>query len=125
MKKTIIGVIGVLVSVCVIAGVFAACKGADPKPQNSNQTISTDGSTSMEKVIGYLSESYMEENKNVTVTYNPTGSGLGIQAVAEGRCDIGLASRNLKDEEKENLNETVVAIDGIAVIVNNEKLLQI
>lgn len=120
MKKTIIAVIGVLASVCLIIGIFAGCKGAVSKPQNSKQTVSTDGSTSMEKVMGYLSESYMSDNENVTVTYNPTGSGAGIQAVAEGRCDIGLASRNLKDEEKANLNETVVAIDGIAVIVNNE-----
>ncbi len=82
------------------------------------QTVSTDGSTSMEKVIGYLSEAYMEENSNVKVTYNPTGSGSGIQAVLEGRCDIGLSSRDLKDEEKESLEGTVVAIDGIAVIVN-------
>lgn len=120
MKKTIIAVIGVLASVCLIIGIFAGCKGAVSKPQNSKQTVSTDGSTSMEKVMGYLSESYMSDNENVTVTYNPTGSGAGIQAVAEGRCDIGLASRNLKDEEKANLIETVVAIDGIAVIVNNE-----
>ena len=74
----------------------------------------------MEKVIGFLSEAYMEENPKVKVTYNPTGSGSGIQAVSEGRCDIGLASRDLKDEEKENLDETVVAVDGIAIIVNNE-----
>lgn len=120
MKKTIIAVIGVLASVCLIIGIFAGCKGAVSKPQNSKQTVSTDGSTSMEKVMGYLSESYMSDNENVTVTYNPTGSGAGIQAVAEGRCDIGLASRNLKDDEKSNLNETVVAIDGIAVIVNNQ-----
>ncbi len=120
MKKTIIAVIGVLASVCLIIGIFAGCKGAVSKPQNSKQTVSTDGSTSMEKVMGYLSESYMSDNENVTVTYNPTGSGAGIQAVAEGRCDIGLASRNLKDDEKANLNETVVAIDGIAVIVNNQ-----
>lgn len=84
------------------------------------QTVSTDGSTSMEKVIGYLSEAYMEQHSDVKVTYNPTGSGSGIQAVSEGRCDIGLASRNLKDDEKANLTETVVAIDGIAIIVNNE-----
>lgn len=120
MKKTIIAVIGVLASVCLIIGIFAGCKGAVSKPQYSKQTVSTDGSTSMEKVMGYLSESYMSDNENVTVTYNPTGSGAGIQAVAEGRCDIGLASRNLKDDEKANLNETVVAIDGIAVIVNNQ-----
>ncbi len=84
----------------------------------SEKTVSTDGSTSMEKVIGYLSEAYMADNSNVKVTYNPTGSGSGIQAVQEGRCDIGLSSRSLKDEEKADLNETVVAIDGIAVIVN-------
>lgn len=120
MKKTIIGVIGILASVCLMIGAFAGCKGADTTVQNNKQTISTDGSTSMEKVIGYLSESYMAEHSDTTVTYNPTGSGAGIQAVAEGRCDIGLASRNLKDDEKAKLNETVVAIDGIAVIVNNE-----
>lgn len=85
-----------------------------------NATVSTDGSTSMEKVIGYLSESYMEENKNVKVTYNPTGSGAGIQAVSEGRCDIGLSSRDLKDDEKTTLDQTVVAIDGIAIVVNPE-----
>lgn len=119
MKKTIIAVIGVLVSMCLIIGIFAGCNAAKDSKESA-QTVSTDGSTSMEKVIGYLSESYMADNKNVTVTYNPTGSGAGIQAVAEGRCDIGLASRNLKDEEKANLDETVVAIDGIAVIVNKE-----
>ncbi len=63
-------------------------------------TVSTDGSTSMEKVIGALGESFEENNSGVTFTYNPTGSGSGITAVAEGRCDIGLSSRNLKDEEK-------------------------
>lgn len=89
------------------------------KPAQS-ATVSTDGSTSMEKVIGYLSESYMEENKNVKVTYNPTGSGAGIQAVSEGRCDIGLSSRDLKDDEKTTLDQTVVAIDGIAIVVNPE-----
>ena len=84
------------------------------------QTVSTDGSTSMEKVIGFLSEAYMEKHEDVKVTYNPTGSGSGIKAVESGSCDIGLASRNLKDEEKANLNETVVAIDGIAIVVNSE-----
>ena len=82
-------------------------------------TVSTDGSTSMEKVIGALSEAFMEANSKVTVTYNPTGSGTGIQAVQEGRCDIGLSSRALKDEEKASgLRETVLAYDGIAIIVN-------
>lgn len=84
----------------------------------SQSTVSTDGSTSMEKVIGFLSEAYMNENPNTKVTYNPTGSGAGIQAAAEGRCDIGLSSRALKDEEKAELESTVIAIDGIAIIVN-------
>ena len=69
-------------------------------------TVSTDGSTSMEKVIGALSESYMAANKDVTVNYNPTGSGAGI-------------TRALKDEEKAaGLQETVLAYDGIAIIVH-------
>ena len=84
-------------------------------------TVSTDGSTSMEKVIGALGESFMANNAGVTFTYNPTGSGSGITAVSEGRCDIGLSSRALKVEEKANgLVETVLAYDGIAVIVNND-----
>ena len=84
-------------------------------------TVATDGSTSMEKVIGALGESFMAENPNVTFTYNPTGSGSGIQAVSEGRCDIGLSSRALKDEEKASgLKETTLALDGIAIIVNPE-----
>ena len=89
-------------------------------PETISGTVATDGSTSMEKVIGYLSEAYMEENQAVKVTYNPTGSGSGIQAVQEGRCDIGLSSRNLKVEEAKDLVGTVVAIDGIAVILNPE-----
>lgn len=84
-----------------------------------SQTVSTDGSTSMESVIGFLSEAY-QQKKGVKVTYNPTGSGAGIQAVMEGRCDIGLSSRNLKDDEAEALEGTVIALDGIAVIVNTE-----
>ena len=68
--------------------------------EKTTGTVSTDGSTSMEKVIGALGESFMEQNKGVTFTYNPTGSGSGISAVSEGRCDIGLSSRALKDDEK-------------------------
>lgn len=84
-------------------------------------TVSTDGSTSMEKVINSLGESFMAMNKDVKFTYNPTGSGSGIQAVSGGRCDIGLSSRALKDDEKASgLVETVVALDGIAIVVNPE-----
>ena len=113
------------------AGMLSGCgsTGGDTArqtaaPSGTQATVSTDGSTSMEKVIGYLSEAYMDENKNVKVTYNPTGSGSGIQAVSEGRCDIGLSSRDLKDDEKQNLEETVVAIDGIAIIVNPENTVE-
>ena len=100
---------------------------ADTNTDGSNtettlsSTVSTDGSTSMEKVINSLGESFMAMNKDVKFTYNPTGSGSGIQAVSEGRCDIGLSSRALKDDEKASgLVETVVALDGIAIVVNPE-----
>ena len=92
---------------------------ATEAPAELSGTVATDGSTSMEKVIGALGEAFMEQNKGVTFTYNPTGSGSGITAVGEGRCDIGLSSRTLKDDEKASgLKETVLALDGIAVIVN-------
>ena len=98
--------------------------GADsnaPAETTVSGTVSTDGSTSMEKVINSLGESFMLTNKDVKFTYNPTGSGSGIQAVSEGRCDIGLSSRALKDDEKASgLVETVVALDGIAIVVNPE-----
>ena len=83
-------------------------------------SVTTDGSTSMEKVIGALGEAFQNDT-GISFTYNPTGSGSGIKAVQEGRCDIGLSSRDLKDEEKAaGLTGTVLAYDGIAVIVNPE-----
>lgn len=108
------------------AGENVPAEESAPAAENNGETqvVSTDGSTSMEKVIGFLSEAYMEENGNIKVTYNPTGSGSGIQAVSEGRCDIGLSSRDLKEEEQADLVGTVVAIDGIAVIVNPENTVE-
>ncbi len=83
-------------------------------------SVSTDGSTSMEKVIGALGEAF-ENSTGIGFTYNPTGSGSGIKAVQEGRCDIGLSSRALTDEETASgLVGTVLAYDGIAIIVNPE-----
>ena len=83
-------------------------------------SVSTDGSTSMEKVIGALGEAFQNDT-SISFTFNPTGSGSGIKAVQEGRCDIGLSSRDLKAAEKEaGLTATVLAYDGIAVIVNPE-----
>ena len=83
------------------------------------QSVTTDGSTSMSKVIGALGEQFMKDNNGIKVTYNPTGSASGISAVLEGRCDLGLSSRNLKAQEIENgLEETIIALDAIAVIVH-------
>ena len=126
MKKliTVITSIFVLAAACTGCGSTADTPGTAESTDSSTNSgvvagvVATDGSTSMEKVIGYLSEAYMEENPNVKVTYNPTGSGSGIQAVSEGRCDIGLSSRDLKPEESQTLTGTVVALDGIAMIVN-------
>ena len=101
----------------------SASTPASPEVTNTklSGSVSTDGSTSMEKVIGALGEAFTNANSDVKFTYNPTGSGSGIQAVQEGRCDIGLSSRSLKDSEKEaGLTETVLAYDGIAIIVNPE-----
>ena len=89
----------------------------------SNKTtgsVATDGSTSMEKVIGALGEAFQNDT-GISFTYNPTGSGSGIKAVQEGRCDIGLSSRHLKAEELEaGLSGNILAYDGIAIIVHPE-----
>ena len=83
--------------------------------------VSTNGSTSMEKVIGALSEQFMADNPSVKITYDATGSGAGIEAASNGSADIGLSSRALKDEEvASGLVGTTVALDGIAIIVNAE-----
>ena len=112
----------------VMALSLAACGSGENKNEEAAQlsgTVSTDGSTSMEKVIGALKETFEGQNTGVEVTYNPTGSGTGIKAVQEGRCDIGLSSRALKaEEEQQGLVGTVLAYDGIAVIVNPENTVE-
>ena len=82
-------------------------------------TVATGGSTSVEKVIGAFIEAFMEENPDVNVTYDPTGSGAGITGAGDGTLDIGLSSRNLKDSET-GLEATVFALDGIAIVTNKE-----
>ena len=128
MKKILTFAMAAVMALALLAGcgnTAADGSGSTDQPSGGSDTaavsgtVSTDGSTSMEKVIGALSESYMAANKDVTVNYNPTGSGSGITAVQEGTCDIGLSSRALKDEEKAaGLQETVLAYDGIAIIVH-------
>ena len=82
-------------------------------------TVNTDGSTSMESVVKALGEAFMEMNPEVTVNYSGTGSGTGIQSTIDGTCDLGLSSRALKDEEKTNgAVENIVALDGVAVVIN-------
>lgn len=111
MKKLTCLAMAAVLGASVLTGCGSTQKGS----------VATDGSTSMEKAIGALGEAFEKENQGVTFTYNPTGSGSGITAVAEGRCDIGLSSRRLKEAEKEQgLTETILALDGIAVIVNPE-----
>ena len=129
MKKFI----SLALTAALALSILTACGSKNDTPADTNAdnnaptettlsgTVSTDGSTSMEKVINSLGESFTMENKDVKFTYNPTGSGSGIQAVSEGRCDIGLSSRALKDDEKASgLVETVIALDGIAIVVNPE-----
>ena len=127
MKKTLALILTAVMSLSLFAGcgskTDAPTNGAEnEQPQQTAElsgSVSTNGSTSMEKVIGALSEQFMTDNGGVTVTYDPTGSGAGIEAASNGSADIGLSSRALKDEEKAGgLTETVVALDGIAVIVN-------
>ena len=128
MKKFL----GIVLTLTMATGLLAGC-GSTETTGSSNTgsagstgetqlsgSVSTDGSTSMEEVIGALGEQFLADT-GVTVTYNPTGSGAGIEAVTNGTCDIGLASRALTDEEKAGgLTETTVALDGIAIIVNSE-----
>ena len=129
MKKTLALILTLALSLAVLTGCGSKTETpADTNTDSNAQTeapaalsgsVSTNGSTSMEKVIGALSEQFMADNSGVTVTYDPTGSGAGIEAASNGSADIGLASRALKDEEKGGgLTETIVALDGIAVIVN-------
>ena len=117
-----------LVAASVLTLSLTACGGGDTAQTPAKEgveapvlsgAVSTNGSTSMEKVVGVLAEQFMLDNSGVTVTYDPTGSGTGIESVSNGSCDIGLSSRDLKEEETANgLTATVVALDGIAVIVN-------
>ena len=110
MKKIIVIALAAVLALTA----FASCG------KKETSSVSTDGSTSMSKVISALGEAFQEKN-GIAFTYNATGSGSGITAVSEGRCDIGLSSRALKDEEKaKGLEGTVLAYDGIAISVNPE-----
>ena len=128
MKFNRIGKIFAGAAVCaLLAASLAGCGSSNASTSGSasaqgstsalSGTISTNGSTSMEKVIGTLSEAFMGDNSGVTITYDATGSGTGIESAKNKSCDVGLSSRALKDSET-GLKSITVALDGIAIIVN-------
>ena len=133
MKKVFAILLTLTMALSLLAGCGSSKKEEQPAETNDTKTeqpaeaapaplsgaVALNGSTSMEKVVGALGEQFMSDNSGVSVTYDATGSGAGIEAASNGSADIGLSSRALKDEEKSSgLVGTTVALDGIAVIVN-------
>ena len=117
--KKVVKNISIVAIVAVLLFALFACNPGTSGNGGSGKsgTVSTNGSTSMEKVIGALSEAFMQENSGVKVTYDATGSGTGIESAKNGSCDLGLSSRKLKDSETGLVTHTI-ALDGIAMIVN-------
>ena len=129
MMKTMAGAMCAL----MLAGSLAGCGASGNSAADSatagtaplSGTISLAGSTSMEKLCEAMSESFMEKYPDITVTVEYTGSGAGLESLAQGSIDIGNASRSLKDGEKESgAVENIVAIDGIAVIVDTDNAVE-
>ena len=127
MKKGITLILSLVMAVTLLAGCGASgsedgsAESGDTAEVQLSGAVALNGSTSMEKVVGVLGEQFMADNQGVSVTYDATGSGAGIEAASNGRADIGLSSRAVKDEEAASgLVGTTVALDGIAVIVNAE-----
>lgn len=117
MKKKLFAA---LTSVCLMSAALTGCS-SEAAETDTTGSITLAGSTSMKKMCEAMSESFMESNPGVTVTVEYTGSGAGLESLAQGSVDIGDASRGLKDDEKSNgLVENIVAIDGIAVITDKE-----
>ena len=97
----------------------AASSAASSTAAALSGNVATGGSTSMKNVIAALTEGFAEVEPGVTVSYDPTGSGAGITGATDKTLDIGLSSRALKDDEKADVEGTTIALDGIAIIVNN------
>lgn len=97
----------------------AAGSAASSSAAALSGNVAAGGSTSMKNVIAALTEGFAEVEPGVTVSYDPTGSGAGITGAADKTLDIGLSSRALKDDEKADVEGTTIALDGIAIIVNN------
>lgn len=110
MKKVVLFMLATVLAATMLAGCSGSKKGG---------TVNTDGSTSMADVMGALTEAFQKKEPNITVNYSGTGSGSGISGVLDGTCDIGLSSRELKpEEEDQGAVANVVALDGVAVVVN-------
>ena len=97
-----------------------ASSAAESAAGTLSGNVATGGSTSMKNVIAALTEGFAEVEPGVTVSYDPTGSGAGITGATDKTLDIGLSSRALKDDEKNDVDGTIVALDGIAIIVNKD-----
>ena len=98
----------------------ASAAAASTASGSLSGNVATGGSTSMKNVIAALTEGFAEVEPGVTVSYDPTGSGAGITGATDKTLDIGLSSRALKDDEKNDVDGTIVALDGIAIIVNKD-----
>ena len=96
----------------------ASSAAASAAASTASGNVATGGSTSMKNVIAALTEGFAEVEPGVTVSYDPTGSGAGITGATDKTLDIGLSSRALKDDEKNDVDGTIIALDGIAIIVN-------
>ena len=101
------------------AAAFSTSAAASSTAAALSGNVAAGGSTSMKNVIAALTEGFAEVEPGVTVSYDPTGSGAGITGAADKTLDIGLSSRALKDDEKADVEGTTIALDGIAIIVNN------
>ena len=133
MKKR---TLALMLSAALCVGLLAGCGSGNNDPANTpaaggsetpsqestaalSGTVNTNGSTSMESVMGYLTEGFKEVQPGITVNYTGSGSSAGVTGAQDGTCDIGLASRDLKDDET-GVKAITVAKDGIAIIVNPE-----
>lgn len=122
-------------SLALALGLFTGCGSSNNQDQGSGSgsqsntnnsstvelsgTVNTAGSTSMKDVMAVLTEVFEKENPGVTINYTGSGSGAGIEGATSGTCDIGLSSRAIKDEEKSaGAVENIVALDGVAIVVN-------
>lgn len=131
MKKR---TLALMLSAALCVGLLAGCGSGNNDPVNTpaaggsetpsqestaalSGTVNTNGSTSMESVMGYLTEGFKEVQPGITVNYTGSGSSAGVTGAQDGTCDIGLASRDLKDDET-GVKAITVAKDGIAIIVN-------